>query len=100
MPPKLRKNFSASSLGKEEKEVNSALTNTLKSLIESVDEMKQSISILHGEVKEIRNEIDIIKELKQSVTFTQDTLLDAQKDITTVTNSGVVLDPWVVVPFI
>ena len=83
MSPKLRKNSSASSLGKEEKDVNSALTNTLKSLTESVDEMKQSISILHGEVKEIRNEIDIIKELKQSVTFTQEALLDAQKDITT-----------------
>ena len=36
---------------------------------------------LHSDKKEIQNELDAIKELKQSVTFTQDELLDVRKDI-------------------
>ena len=59
-----------------------SINNAIKKLTDSVNAMKESLTNVHTELKELRTELDTIKDLKQSLLFTENSLTDANEKIT------------------
>ena len=61
--------------------LNANIELSLKNLTESIAKMNNSIVGISDEIKEIRCELETIKEIKDSVNFTQKSLIEAEKNI-------------------
>ena len=65
---------------------NSAMESAIKALSKKIDEMQGSLVKVHVELKDIRSELDNIKDLKESIHFTQTELDEIKTKFVTLQN--------------
>ena len=99
MPPKLKhtpqKSDQSPKFQKLSTGVPEEVMDTLNSLQDSIAKMNTTLTVLTGEVSNIRAEITTIADLKQSLEFTQSKLMEAREDINNINDKLVIKETQV-----